>query len=831
MKQKVDCFLLYADNSSIQDTVKQFRQFDDVGNIYLLATDSLLPPVNDTTTLLVDSIEGSEAIREISRVADTKYCFIYMKDTPIKLSYNTIYRFVDMAEYTQAEMVYADHYAIENGKMIKAQCIDYQEGSVRNDFDFGSLVLYKTDAFRECANALSDNEWVYAAFYELRLFIARRKNDNILHVNELLYIEEERDLRKSGEKQFDYVNPNNRNVQIEMEKVCTYHLKEIGAFISPDKVMDVDVSLGQFEYEASVIIPVFNRKTTIRDAVMSALAQKTDFKFNVIVVNNHSNDGTTEILTEISHNNHDCIHVIPDTYDLGIGGCWNLAVCHHLCGRFAVQLDSDDLYSSDNTLQRIVDKFRQEKCAMVIGAYRMCDFKLNTLPPGIIDHREWTDDNGRNNALRINGLGAPRAFFTPLIREYGVPNTSYGEDYALGLLFSRLYKIGRIYDELYLCRRWDGNSDAALSREKVNANNHYKDALRTIEIKARQQLDKDIVDVLDKNDIKRFFDLQLCEWKEANERYEQLKNVKIKEMGDENCMLNVQFNPYRIVSTAADISKSALSQRPCFLCKENRPDVQRELVLINKYLLLVNPFPILPIHFTVPLNRHCPQHIIEHYEDMMQIAETLDDLFVFYNGPRCGASAPDHMHFQIGKRGIVPFEKEWDTVYKTTRSRIYPIVDSEFVEITKLEPAADDTGIFLARYVCPAFAIVTRTTKANDFLFNKLYKAMEMDEQSGEPMMNILAWTMTSNSDGNKRIVSIVIPRKKHRPLCYFDEGEDKCMVSPGALDMAGLIITPREEDFNKMNVSMASGIIAECGIDSQMEMDILKRLKELLNK
>ena len=828
MKSKVDCFLLYADVEAVQVSVSQLRQRSEVGQIFLLTTNSLLPQIEGCTVILVEDFQASSTLVEMARAVREERFIIYDKPTPLLLAYNTISRMVEVAEATEADMVYADHFAVENGVTVKAECIDWQYGAIRNDFDFGACVLYHSDALKNYEAQYGHEKLRFAAFYDFRLFIARQKSDNIVHVKETLYTEQELDLRKSGEKQFDYVNPNNRAVQIEMETVATRHLKLIGAFIKQASVMEVNVKAGDFPVEASVIIPVRNRERTIRDAVLSALSQKPDFKFNVIVVDNHSTDGTTAILQELHQQSEACVHIIPQTHDLGIGGCWNLAVNHPQCGRFAVQLDSDDLYSDENTLQRIVDKFYEQQCAMVIGTYRMCDFSLNTLPPGIIDHREWTDANGRNNALRINGLGAPRAFYTPILREFGVPNTSYGEDYALGLLFSRFFKIGRIYDELYLCRRWEGNSDAALSREKVNANNSYKDSLRTIEIRARQKLGRSFQETYSDEAFMRFFNSQLKDWKEAARRYEALGNVMVKSMAEDEVRLDVQFNPDRIVSTGADVSKKALEQRPCFLCPENRPSVQRHLNIINKYELLVNPFPILPTHFTVPLKNHHPQAIKGNYIDMMEIANQLERYFIFYNGPLCGASAPDHMHFQIGVRGYVPFERDWDENYRATRSRIYPIKNEEFIEITKIEDTADDTGIFLSRYVCPVFIIVTRTTRANDYLFQKLYKAMRCQEGLTEPMMNILAWNMVSRSDGNKRIVSAVIPRQKHRPDCYHATGDSQCLVSPGALDMAGLVITPRESDFARMDFKLAADIIRECGISPEEEMEIIKKLKDI---
>ena len=310
----------------------------------------------------------------------------------------------------------------------------------------------------------------------------------IVHINEYLYTEIETDTRTSGEKQFDYVDPKNRAVQIEMEEICTEHLKRIGAWLAPDFK---DVTFEQsFPVTATVVIPVFNRIRTVKDAVESALSQKCDFPFNVIVVDNHSSDGTTELLAQMAEADSRLVHLIPERNDLCIGGCWNLAVHHELCGEFAVQLDSDDVYSGPDTLVRIFAAFREQKCAMVVGTYQMTDFQMNPIPPGVIDHKEWTADNGRNNALRINGLGAPRAFWTPLLRKLNLPNTSYGEDYALGLRISREYRIGRIYDVLYCCRRWEGNSDAALDIEKVNANNLYKDRIRTWELEARIALNR-----------------------------------------------------------------------------------------------------------------------------------------------------------------------------------------------------------------------------------------------------------------------------------------------------------------------------------------------------
>lgn len=429
------------------------------------------------------NVRSTVSLREIASGVKTKYTLLYQKAASCDMSEDALARMVRVADDTGALMVYADHYVVKDGIREAHPLIDLQEGALRDDFDFGTVTLVRTDVLREFTERQS-REYEYAALYAFRLYMQRK--GLIFHLNEYLYTSEMLDMRKSGEKQFDYVNPRNREVQIEMEQAVTEHLTIIGALVDNKKYKEPQFTLGDFPVEASVIIPVYNREKTIADAVRSALSQEASFEYNVIVVDNHSTDNTGKILREIADPR--LVVIVPERTDLGIGGCWNEAVYSKSCGRFAVQLDSDDLYSGTDTLQRIVDCFHEQRTGMVIGSYRMCDFDLQTLPPGIIDHREWTDDNGANNALRINGLGAPRAFFTPLLREVGFPNTSYGEDYALGLWFSRTYRIGRIYDELYLCRRWGGNSDADLSIDKLNKNNSYKDKLRTIELLARKKM-------------------------------------------------------------------------------------------------------------------------------------------------------------------------------------------------------------------------------------------------------------------------------------------------------------------------------------------------------
>ena len=467
--KKITCFVPYIDESQAGKTLSALRNSQLV----------------DKVVCLDEPVFKSETIRRIAAESNADYALVYTKTTTLELGYMALERLLQIAQDTEAGLVYADHYQVKGGELVKALVIDYQKGSLRDDFDFGSVLFFDAAALKESVQRMTET-YQHAGLYDLRLKLSQRYA--LVHANEYLYSEVEEDNRKSGEKQFDYVDPRNRDRQIEMEKACTQHLKEIGGYLEPH-FKDIDFNQGEFEVEASVIIPVRNREATIGAAIESVLKQQTKFKFNLIVIDNHSTDGTTEAIDAFKADGR-VVHLVPERTDLGIGGCWNYGVNSAHCGKFAVQLDSDDLYKDEHTLQTIVDAFYEQKCAMVIGSYMMTDFDLNELPPGVIDHKEWTPDNGRNNALRINGLGAPRAFYTPVLRSIGLPNTSYGEDYAMGLNISRHYQIGRIYDVLYLCRRWGGNSDAALSIEKVNANNLYKDRMRTWELEARIALNK-----------------------------------------------------------------------------------------------------------------------------------------------------------------------------------------------------------------------------------------------------------------------------------------------------------------------------------------------------
>ena len=802
MREKIDLFLPCEYIDDAQKALSVLHEYKTVQHIHFLvsadfAAHHQVP--EGCTFVITDRLESSNTIVSIAENTDADYVMICTRHTTIGWGNNTLERFLRVADDTDAVMVYADHYKMVEGKMEKHPVIDYQSGSLRDDFDFGSLWCIKAQALADYIAQPDREEYQVAALYDLRLYLSRV--GEIFHLNEFLYSEAELDTRKSGEKQFDYVNPRNREVQIEMEKACTQHLGKVGALIDTTFYRQPDFGEQDFEYEASVIIPVFNREKTVADAVKSALGQKANFKFNVIVVNNHSTDRTGEILDELKADN--LIQIVPERTDLGIGGCWNEAINSSFCGKFAVQLDSDDLYSSPKTLQKIVDAFYKQKAAMIIGSYRMCDFDLNTLPPGLIDHKEWTDENGCNNALRINGLGAPRAFFTPLVRQIQFPNTSYGEDYALGLAFSRRYRIGRIYDELYLCRRWGGNSDAALSVEKVNANNLYKDRLRTMELKARQHLLQGKADIMEDSSISRFFNRQLEVWTDARHRFRDLKHVETRQFSDQ---LKLQWNPARIVSTGAKIDKKTLGERPCFLCDKNRPKEQMSKQIDEKFHLLVNPFPILPVHFTIPARKHQPQLIYKNYGEMHRFISLHSDLMVFYNGPKCGASAPDHLHFQAGTNGILPLQTNWQRLSRN---------------LTDIISLNDEEKISVVRdFIVPAFVIISKSAESDEALFRRLYKAMPQRGDETEPMMNIISWRK------GEEFISVVIPREKHRPEAYFAEGDAQFVVSPGALDMSGLIITPREEDFRKLTEEKALSLLQECGVSEEKMNAIIAKLK-----
>ena len=434
----------------------------------------------NTNHFTLKTLSTKELI-SIANTATTEWLFLQTEAGEIEFLPQAEKRFIEIAEATGAAMVYSDYYQITEDGKNPITTIEYQRGSLRDDFNFGAVILLNTSILKKITTHTPE-DYEFAGLYDIRLKIS--ETSSIFRIAEPLYLLTPVSATEAESWPFASIDKKNRNVQIDMEKACTAHLKRIGALLTGN-TKSVNLESESFDCEASIIIPVRNRQKTIADAIHSALGQQTSFKFNVLVVDNFSTDDTGNIIDRIAHTYSNVVKITPDNDNLGIGGCWQLAINHSLCGKFAVQLDSDDIYQSPHTLQRIVDEFYRQRCAMLIGSYTITDFELNPIPPYLIDHAEWTDDNGRNNALRINGLGAPRAFFTPIIREIGFPNVSYGEDYAVGLRISREWKIGRIYDSVYLCRRWENNSDTGISLETLNRYNFYKDKIRTIELLRR----------------------------------------------------------------------------------------------------------------------------------------------------------------------------------------------------------------------------------------------------------------------------------------------------------------------------------------------------------
>lgn len=798
MNKTITCFIPYGSENQINKTIRHLQECSTVDRIFLLPT-SPVPNLSlpDKCYILPSSApESVERYKQVALYANTPFTLICTQVQDLEFGYMALERMCDYLSAPQCSMVYADHYKTIKGERTPHPVIDYQLGSVRDDFDFGSLLMFRTDYLKRAINEIeAEKEYQHSALYALRLALSRY--GELTHIREFLYTETEIDLRKSGEKQFDYVDPRNRQVQIEREEVFTRHLKKIGAYLKPS-MMTVDLKEGEFSHEASIIIPVRNRARTINDAIRSVLEQETSFPFNLIIIDNHSTDGTSEIIEQYKNDNR-VIHLIPERTDLGIGGCWNLGINHPQCGRFAIQLDSDDLYSSPHTLQTIVDKFYKEQCAMVIGSYRMTDFTLQTLPPGVIDHKEWTDENGHNNALRINGLGAPRAFFTPLLRKIRVPNTSYGEDYALGLAFSRQYRIGRIYDVLYLCRRWEGNSDAALSIEKINQNNNYKDSLRTLEIKLRQAMNK-----------KRqagglFIENQLAKWQTARTNHEALNQIETRRFELAGNTITVQFNPARAVSTCAKVDKSSIEARKCFLCPENKPNEQDEIIisLDEPFSLRINPYPILPGHLTISSLKHQDQVLADKTIRQLpgKLISWLEEYFasgyvLFYNGAKCGASAPDHFHFQAVKQSDVPVIQQWERLMETA------VRETEI----KTENGNTYSSFQITSYICPIQVFIcNHSADILPEMINQYLESLPLHEGESEPRYNLFAW-----QDKQRGFTMAYFPREEHRPACYTATRGEQLLVSPGALDMAGLLVTPRKEDFDRITESDITKIYKE---------------------
>ena len=781
--EMINCFIPFITAAQVRQTIRGLRLCNRVKEIYLLSVSQQAPDeVEGCKVLTVGSLNGTTACRAIAAHANTAYTLLYTKYATLEPGLFALERMLAIAGDTHAGMLYADRYQVSEGNYKPAPVIDYQKGSLRDDFDFGSVLLFNSSVLKRVVEEM-DTDYRFAGLYDLRLRLSEKSE--LVHINEYLYSEVEEDTRKSGEKLFDYVDPKNRAVQIEMEAACSAHLKRIGGYLPPS-FEPIAFDTDSFEYEASVIIPVRNRIRTIEDAIRSVLEQQPSFPFNLIIVDNHSTDGTSEAIEKYTSDER-VIHLLPERSDLGIGGCWNMGVHHPSCGKFAVQLDSDDVYSGPDTLQKIVDAFYEQNCAMVVGTYRMTDFGMNEMPPGIIDHREWTPENGHNNALRINGLGAPRAFYTPLLREIRLPNTSYGEDYALGLRISRTYRIGRIYDVLYLCRRWEDNSDAALDIVKMNGHNTYKDRLRTWELEARIAMNKRSADL--ENAIDRLLKSQLQTWPLAAKNYKALDAVRERSMTSRYGSLTLQYNPERVRSTMARVDEQSLRERPCFLCEKNQPEEQEAVLFKDRYRIAVNPYPIFRKHLTISSAVHQPQRIRPYFGDMLELASKLPDYVVFYNGPKCGASAPDHMHFQAGKKGALPLERKMEF------SRSIPAG-------TFGEGAFWLDGLW---DLLPAFVIMSPSKEDAIFLFEWIYDHLPLMPGDDEPMMNVIAWF---RQDG--KWVILVFPRKKTRPSCFYAEDESQILLSPASVEMGGLLVVPREEDFNKLKLRGAQRALKE---------------------
>jgi hypothetical protein len=478
--------IVYNPGANCREWVMELARFSFVENILILSEESR-GPWPGKCGLVKGRIGNGQILNAVIEKFSADYILWLDGSREIAIQERELHRLMAIADITEAGLVYCDYFVRDGEALSRHPLNDYQLGSIRDDFEFGSAMLFSLQAIQDSLDrfgSVPDLRW--AGFYDLRLKVSI--DYEIFHIPECLYTVAERPgAEAAGESLFDYVKPAHRAIQVEMEEVATSYLKHIGAYLEP-AFQRADLSRKDYPVEASVIIPVRNRVRTVQEAVMSALEQKTDFPFNILVVDNHSDDGTTDLLAGITLEHSSIRHIIPKRIDLGIGGCWNEALFSDDCGRYAVQLDSDDLYSGHHSLQSLVDLLRSGDYGMAIGSYTLVDSELKTLPPGLIDHREWTDLNGRNNALRINGLGAPRAFVTELIRKKGgFLNVSYGEDYAVALAISRDFRIGRIYENLYLCRRWEDNTDSQLSVEQKNRNDYFKDTIRTLEIRARRK--------------------------------------------------------------------------------------------------------------------------------------------------------------------------------------------------------------------------------------------------------------------------------------------------------------------------------------------------------
>ncbi len=765
-------------------------------------------------------IENISNLSSFLRKISGKYLLAVTCSSAVKCDEQSMRRLFMLAAGTQTGIIYSDYIEQKKSDFIPHPLLDYQQGSIRDDFNFGHVLLFSIAAMRNALQKygplpLDEN----AAFYDLRLKISI--DHAILHVPEFLYtVSQGKKVAaakgaRQAEDHFAYVAAENFARQKKLEKVATNYLKITGTYLRA-RTLKTPLTSQRFTVAASIIIPVLNRKKTISDALKSAMQQETNFDFNIIVVDNHSTDGTTSIIKKMASQNPRILQLIPKRRDLGIGGCWNEAINSEQCGRYAVQLDSDDLYSSSATLQKIVDLLRKGNYAMVVGAYTIVNERLKRIPNGLIDHLEWTQLNGHNNLLRVNGMGAPRAFATEVIRKIGFPNVSYGEDYSVALRITREYKIGRIYESLYLCRRWQDNTDAGLSVEKQNRNDFYKDGLRTMEINARQMMNKEVRS-LDKHIFaeypgnhnltlpalcEKLFNAQKKSWPALADACSGLSSVRTREIACGSYNVHLQYNPQRSVSSGAAVDAESIKKRPCFLCLGNLPGGQQGILYRKDYLILCNPAPIFQQHFTVVTLKHQPQEIGASVNSLLQMAADLSPAYkVFYNGPACGASAPDHLHFQmIPADALAPLK-----AFKNL-SLVKEISSVRFYKADNLDRAVVIMESRNKEALREQFEYFTKVTR-------KIIKT------NSEPMMNVFC---ACENDTWRLIIFL---RQKHRPDAYFAEGEKKIFVSPGAVDMSGVIITPALLDFNRMDCKTIRGIYREVSLPEETANIIMNKL------
>jgi glycosyltransferase involved in cell wall biosynthesis len=748
-----------------------------------------------------------------------KYLLLVTGDEKIICDELSIRSLLKISGKKQAGMTYSDFIRQEGKKFVPQPLIDYQPGSIRDDFKFGHLLIFSCDAVKSVLHKYGSlPSDVDAALYDLRLKIST--DYELIHVPEFLYtVSIKNKIKKSGrqtEAHFAYVAKENFIRQKKFEKIATNHLKRIGAYL-PERAKKTEKEQEGVLWKASIVIPILNRKETIADALMSALKQKTDFPFNVIVVDNHSTDGTKDILKKFAARYPHVHHVIPVRRDLGIGGCWNEAIYSPHCGRYVVQLDSDDLYSSPQTLQKIVNALRAWNYAMVVGSYTIVDERLKKIPPGLIDHREWTRKNGHNNLLRVNGMGAPRAFDTFVLRRFGFPNVSYGEDYAVALRITRDYKVGRIYENLYWCRRWKDNTDAGLSLEKQNRNDLYKDKLRAAEIEARKLINKKEPSPDNGRVFAEFsgssnlslpalclslYESQKKNWPKFFEACRDLNSVSTRKLSGEN-KVYLQYNPARAISSGAAVDAESIKSRPCFLCENNLPAEQLGILYRNQYLILCNPAPIFEKHFTVVSLSHEPQEIASSINALLQLSVDMSpDYTVFYNGPACGASAPDHLHFQAVPRNALPFMKECKrlALFKNKSSIQHSTWEMFDRSVVALEGKD-------AEELSRQFQSVLKAAR----------KILKIDN---EPLVNVLC------DYTGRHFRLFVFLRQKHRPEAYFAKGEKRIFISPGAIDMAGFIIAPLLDNYNRLDYNAIREIYREVSLPERSMNSIINRMK-----